>query len=93
MTYQQRSVSGYKSKERPAAGGGGGGGGGKSKPNNFLKLSLPGGCWVGVGALISPCDLPRPGIVAEVPAVQEVTPGPGPGPRPSPGGGVGPPDV
>ena len=36
MTHQQRSVSGYKSKERA----GGGGGGGKSKPNNFLKLSL-----------------------------------------------------
>ena len=42
MTHQQRSVSGYKSKERT----GGGGGGGKSKQNNFLKLSLPGGCVV-----------------------------------------------
>ena len=87
MTHQQRSVSGYKSKERA---GGGGGGGGKSKQNNFLKLSLPGEC-EGAG-LISPPYFSRPGIVAKVPAVSEVTPGPRPRPWPPPGGGAGPAD-
>ena len=35
MTHQQRSLSGNKSKERASSGG-------KSKPNNFMRLSLPG---------------------------------------------------
>ena len=50
MTHQQRTVSGCKSKERT---GGGGAGGGKSKQNNFLKLSLPGGCSSSVGLKVS----------------------------------------
>ena len=41
MTKQQRTVSGYKSKQRQ---GGAGGAGGKSQQNNFLKLSLLDGC-------------------------------------------------
>ena len=35
MTHQQRSLSGNKSKEQASSGG-------KPKPNNFMRLSLPG---------------------------------------------------
>ena len=54
MTHQQRSSSGNKSKERVSSGG-------KSKPNNFMRLSLPGdgsSIWLGVvGPRTSPVTL------------------------------------